>query len=218
MKLKSCSILSLILVCFLSSNITLAQSIFKNDIFLQPYIGGPNIKQWAFDGAKDNNQSVKGVLHYGLSGEIVISPNFGIGFDAIYSPFSRSEKYQYTHQDPITGEFSTLTNEEVFTSNKLRLIAKAYIHFNVSNPLWDIYISGGFGANILFNKYELNGEKLDYSSNVYWDEDFPIISTGFPISGRFCFGTRYFITDYFGVNFEAGIGGPPFSLGVNLRL
>lgn len=217
MKLKV--VLSLLTIgsVLLSGNKITAQTLLPNTIVLQPYIGAPNMKKWLYDQDYESTKSSTGIAHYGLSGEIAVSKRVGLGFDAIYSPFSRTREITTSNYDQATDSFQKVTQTRKFQENKLRIIAKVYIHFNIDNPQWDLYISGGMGANILFNKAYIDGEQVNYDEyNAYYDSDIFVMNP-FPFSGRFCFGTRYFFSDHFGVNFEAGVGGPPFSFGMNVR-
>ncbi|WP_417265195.1 hypothetical protein [Brumimicrobium sp.] len=217
MKLKVLlSILTIGAVLF-SSNTLTAQSITPNTFILQPYIGAPNMKKWIYDTEYQEGNKSSGFGHVGLSGELTVSERFGIGFDAIYSPFSRESVETISEYDPDTDTYTTHNEVRAFDEDKLRLIAKVYIHFNVENPKWDIYISGGVGANIIFAKAYIDGVETDYQSAFVNNTSVPFYNPPFPFSGRFCFGTRYFFSDHFGVNFEAGVGGPPFSFGLNVR-
>ncbi|HZH86660.1 MAG TPA: hypothetical protein VFD77_05035 [Brumimicrobium sp.] len=217
MKLKLTSILLLIFGFILSSTIASAQSVFPNDVILQPYYGAPNMKKWMYDTDLDQYNSSKGFGHVGLSGEFVISSRFGFGFDAIYSPFERTETTSYIEYDGNTNTTINKVDELVFSENKLRIIAKAYIHFNVANPLWDLYISGGIGPNIIFKKAYFNDEKVNYDAYHSNSENIMTLNPHFPFSGRICFGARYFFSNHFGASFETGFGGPPFSFGLNAR-
>ncbi|RYM32867.1 hypothetical protein ERX46_12480 [Brumimicrobium glaciale] len=228
MKLRSIFASLVILSIVISSNKTTAQAptpsiespesittepSFKK-IILQPYIGGSNMKKWAYDANNYENQSSKGSLHYGVSGEFMVNNRIGIGFDAIFTPFERTEYNSY--YDPNTGGTTSFSDETVITENKLRILPKIYIHFNVDDPQWDLYISGGIGANIMFTELRVNGVEKDYGSMAY-SGDFPVLNPSFPFAGRFSFGTRYYINDFLGLSFEFGVGGPPFSLGMNFR-
>lgn len=104
------------------------------------------MKQWFY--VVNSSNSSTGFGHLELSGEFVIKKNFGIGFATIYSPFSRTNKNVFREYDE--NGYTETTEEIKFIENKLRLLAKVYIHFNIKNPKWDIDISGGLGANILF--------------------------------------------------------------------
>src|SRR5690554_6490160 len=194
MKLKVLlSILTIGAVLF-SSNTLTAQSITPNTFILQPYIGAPNMKKWIYDTEYQEGNKSSGFGHVGLSGELTVS-----------------------EYDSNTDTYTTHNEVRAFDEDKLRLIAKVYIHFNVENPKWDIYISGGVGANIIFAKAYIDGVETDYQSAFVNNTSVPFYNPPFPFSGRFCFGTRYFFSDHFGVNFEAGVGGPPFSFGLNVR-
>jgi hypothetical protein len=217
MKLKPTYILLFLLTFTLSSNIALAQAVFPNDIILQPYYGAPNMKKWMYDTDINENNSSKGFGHIGLSGEFVLSKWFGLGFDAIYSPFSRTEQTNSIEYNGNTGTYTNQTTEYTFKENKLRVIAKVYIHFNVANPLWDLYISGGLGTNTVFARAFINGDEVNYYENYINNNTSIILQTPFPFAGRICFGARYFFSNHFGVNFETGFGGPPFSFGMNFR-
>ena len=217
MKLKA--FLPLLIICSvaLSSNKITAQSLLPNTVVLQPYIGAPNMKKWLYDQDYDADKSSKGFGHVGLSGEVAVSKRIGLGFDAIYSPLTRTRKLTTSVYDQNSGMFNDVTQIRKFEENKLRIIAKMYIHFNIENPQWDLYISGGMGANILFRRAFIDGEQVNYDqNNVYYDNDIFLVNP-FPFSGRFCFGARYFFSDYIGINFETGVGGPPFSFGMNVR-
>ena len=218
--------LLLLLFTLLSINEASAQSLTPKKFIIQPYIGGPNMKNWAYNsvllGQTEYNSSITsssvGYAHYGLNAEFLISERIGIGFDGIYSPFKRTLLHETSGIDPISGKLINITNKEVFTEDKLRIIAKVFIHFNVENPQWDLYISGGIGTNLLFTEYRYNGEKQNYEANVGGSGKFPLIRPAFPISGRFCFGARYFFSENFGIHFETGFGGPPFSFGLSIGL
>jgi hypothetical protein len=175
------------------------------------------MKKWVYDQDYKEGNSSKGFGHVGMSGELTVSSRFGVGFDAIYSPFSRTEGNSHSIYNESTGLYDNVLDKREFKEDQLRLLAKVYIHFNIDNPQWDIYISGGLGANIVFTKAYINGEKVNYEQNFMNSSESPILRVPFPFSGRFCFGTRYFFSDYFGINFEAGVGGPPFSVGMNVR-
>src|SRR5690554_6711503 len=164
MKLKVLlSILTIGAVLF-SSNTLTAQSITPNTFILQPYIGAPNMKKWIYDTEYQEGNKSSGFGHVGLSGELTVSERFGIGFDAIYSPFSRESVETISEYDSNTDTYTTHNEVRAFDEDKLRLIAKVYIHFNVENPKWDIYISGGVGANIIFAKAYIDGVETDYQS------------------------------------------------------
>lgn len=217
MKLKI--FLSILIASFviLSNTTATAQSLAPNTFILQPYIGAPNMKKWLFDQEYQQGNSSKGFGHVGLSGEITLSSRFGFGFDAIYTPFSRvvgNINYDY---DTTSGSTVESMQPVSFKEDKLRVLAKVFIHFNIDNPNWDIYLSGGVGANIIFSEARIDGEKVNYHENFINTSEAPIFAKPFPFSGRICFGTRYFFSDHFGINFEAGVGGPPFSFGMNVR-
>ncbi|RFC53699.1 hypothetical protein [Brumimicrobium aurantiacum] len=192
-----------------------SSELITGKILLQASIGGPNMKKWSYDANNYNNQETRGSFHYGLSGEIRVSRTIGIGFDAIYSPFERTIQSDY-YYDPETGTSVMQNSETVVTENKFRFIPKVYIHFNVNDPSWDLYISGGIGINYIDKEVRVDGEKTDDYYNDYYG-DFPIMETPFPYAGRFCFGTRYYLNDIFGFSFETGIGGPALSFGINAR-
>lgn len=217
MKLKVFLSLLTIGFIFLSINKVTAQSLAPNTFILQPYVGAPNMKKWVYDQDYKEGNSSKGFGHVGMGGELTVSSRFGVGFDAIYSPFSRTEENSHSIYNESTGLYDNVLDKREFKEDQLRLLAKVYIHFNIDNPQWDIYISGGLGANIVFTKAYINGEKVNYEQNFMNSSESPILRVPFPFSGRFCFGTRYFFSDYFGINFEAGVGGPPFSVGMNVR-
>lgn len=193
---------------------TFGQGIAPNNFIIQPYVGGPNLKTWSYNAIQlgqttdhdGYSVNAKGFGHFGVTTELAISERIGLGIDGIYSPFERT----------IIDSSSNET--KVFTENKLRIIARIYIHFNVENPSWDLYLSGGIGANILFTSLKRNGVNENYNAYYKGNTKFPLLNTPFPVSGRFCFGGRYYFSHYVGINFEAGIGGPPFSFGLSFRL
>lgn len=225
MKLKNKFTLTVLIVFAISSNQVIAQTPddiepinnpLTGRVILQPYIGGPNMKKWFYDGNDYNSASSKGTLHYGVSGEYVISNRFGIGFDVIYSPFSRTvDSYDY-YIDPETGYQFTTTEKMDIIENKLRILPRVYIHFNVDDPTWDVYISGGIGVNVINRKYEIDGKSV-YKPNDYYYDDFPILDPHFPYAGRVSFGSRFYFNKNLGINFETGIGGPAFVLGLTAR-
>jgi len=192
-------------------------SSFVNKTIIQPYVGAPNMKRWLYEVESDINKSSKGFGHVGLVAEFQASKRFGIGIDAIYSPFSRTETTYMNMYDPNTGQNVEVAEKLVFTENKLRIIAKAFIHFNIKNPTWDLYLAGGIGANIIFTEARLDGKKVNYNEYFTTNDVFPILNPPFPLSGRIGFGTRYYFNEYIGVNLEAGFGGPPIAVGVNFR-
>ncbi|HLV41523.1 MAG TPA: hypothetical protein VKY37_04530 [Brumimicrobium sp.] len=218
MKLKTTLLLLTLGFIVLSENTSIAQDFTPNTLIIQPYVGVPNMKRWIYDTEYTEGNSSKGFGHVGLTGEVRISKRFGLGFDAIYSPFTRTENYSYSKYNQVTDTFDIISGSRVFKENKLRLIAKAYIHFNVKNPMWDLYLSGGVGANIVFAKAYKDGQQVNYQENFNSSNEGLILRNPFPFSGRICFGARYFFSDYIGVNFETGFGGPPFSCGLSVRL
>lgn len=188
-----------------------------NKTIVQPYFGIPNMKRWMYEVDSDSYKSSKGFGHVGLVAEFQASKRFGIGVDAIYSPFSRTENTYLLQYDPNTGENYEQKNEVKFTENKLRIIVKAFIHFNVDDPEWDLYLAGGIGANIIFTEARENGEKVDYNEYVTKYSQGVTLNPPFPLAGRIGFGTRYYFNEYIGVNLEAGLGGPPIAIGLNFR-
>lgn len=226
MNLKSIFTLTGLLVFATLFNQVIAQTPDETDesiststgrIILQPYVGGPNMKKWAYDVDDYNDINSSGSLHYGIAGEFSVSERIGLGFDVIYSPFSRTETAYNYYTDPVTGDYISSNQKIEITDNKLRIMPRIFIHFNVEDPTWDIYISGGVGFNIINSRYEVDGQEVDNIDSYGYYDSFPIISPHFPFAGRFCFGSRYYINNNLGINFETGVGGPVFSLGMNLR-
>ncbi len=217
MKLMTSILIALIFSTLIYPTRLEAQSVFENDFFIQPYIGGPNMKKWAFDVNSFNYDNSSGSAHFGLITEYVVSSNFSVGIDAIFSPLSWRETISILDYDVDNNQNIKETNDYVFIENKLRVIIRAYYHFDIANPLWNVYFSGGLGPNIIFSHVKVNGELKDSDPNVSSSNYFPIMNPPFPLSGRVCFGTRYFFSDFLGINFEAGIGGPLFAFGFNAR-
>ena len=102
-----------------------------------------------------------------------------------------------------------MEDQNKYTMERLRVQFRANFHFNMKNPLVQLY--GGIGVglnyrNILFRK---NGEKE--SEITSYLEDGTIV---LPISARICFGYKQILKNNFALSFEAGLGGPLFSVGI----
>ncbi len=87
---------------------------------------------------------------------------------------------------------------------KIRVLGKMSYHFATTSNL-DPYITWGVGYK---------------NTSVYSNEPGPVKSVNVnlvPIAFRMGAGIRYFFTDAFGVNVEAGLGGPLLQGGISMK-
>lgn len=193
-----------------------AQTISPGNVILTPYIGLPNMKTLFYKIDDDNKWEANGIFHYGLSGEYVISQRVGIGFDAIYSPLRRSMTDHYSVYDGIQGNMEHFSDEYKLIEDKLRIYINVNIHLLKRSSKWDLYIQPGIGYNHIFTKAYMNDEKISYSKAK--GENTLLNDITLPIAGKLAVGTRVYLTDYFALNAQLGIGGPPISFGASFRI
>lgn len=159
------------------------------------------------DDIKDIRSSGFGVI--GVRGDYFVSNVVALGFDVMYNRYSISFRDVYQIYDPSYTYLIDMEDQYKYTMERLRIQFRANFHFNIKNPLVELYGGVGIGLNYRNIGFRKNGqEETEITSYL---EDGTLV---LPISGRICFGYRQILKNNFALSFEAGLGGSLFSMGL----
>lgn len=185
----------LIILLFITPNVTKAQINQKNKVFIDGYYGFPNLvgytlkrKTRAFEEVV--NLDIGGNGPYGGRVEYMFHDQIGVSIDVNMSS-------AYVFFDGI-DELDTLNifhHYEVIRE-VFRILPRINFHFLQHDKL-DLYAGIGLGYNgskWTFNTTDPNFDDREFSAVI-------------PVSFRLAVGGRYFFTNFLGLNFELGVGG-----------
>jgi hypothetical protein len=164
----------------------------KSNTVIEAYYGYPYMGGLVLKASLDSfNVHITNYNHVGLRFEYLLMKDFGIGLEYTYALVS--VKYQQ--------------NTSVYTASmsKQRFLGKVYFHF-LEDANTDGYVTGGLGSSL--TRITTNDPQNKVNENV----------TLFPLSIRAGIGFRHFFNETFGINGEAGIGGPLIQAGISIKL
>ncbi len=176
-----------------------------------PYVMGTYVKSVFTTNNNGNNSSVESVRnwnHIGGKFEYMLNDEIGIGLEYTYAAVDIN--YYEDKSVLQNNQYVTKTFHYKATLYKQRALARINFHFATSEK-FDPYATIGFG-------YKTSLLKSNNPDDQQTVNDFnTTFSNLFPISFRFGIGARYFFTKNFGINMEAGIGGPSIQGGVSVK-
>jgi opacity protein-like surface antigen len=177
-----------------------------------PYVMGTYVKSVFINNNNNgNNSSVESVRnwnHIGGKFEYMLSDKIGIGLEYTYA--SVDIKYFENKNVLQNNQYVNKTFHYKATLYKQRVLARINFHFGTTDK-FDPYGTIGFG----YKTSLLKSNNTDDQKSI---NDFnSTFSNLFPIAFRFGIGARYFFTENFGLNVEAGIGGPSVQGGVTVK-
>jgi len=175
-----------------------------------PYVAGAWVKSTYNSTTNNTNiESVRNLNHIGGKLEYMISDNIGIGLEYTYA----SVKAKYKEENTTVNSFGssvTTINHYTVQLYKQRILGRINFHFATTKQL-DPYATIGFGYKVSLLK---SNNPNDAESISAFNKNF---SNLLPVAIRFGVGLRYFITPNFGLNVEAGVGGPSVQGGVTVK-
>jgi outer membrane protein W len=175
-----------------------------------PYVAGEWVKSTYNSTTNNTNiESVRNLNHIGGKFEYMISDNIGIGLEYTYASVKAKYKEENT---TVNGFGSSVTTINHYTVQlyKQRILGRINFHFATTKQV-DPYATIGFGYKVSLLK---SNNPNDAESISAFNKNF---SNLLPVAIRFGVGLRYFITPNFGLNVEAGIGGPSVQGGVTVK-
>jgi hypothetical protein len=149
-----------------------------------------------------NNTSIvdgntTGFAPLGVSGEIMLSPTFGLSIDGIANSWG-VEWRELGLTDTISRSFSL---------NRYRILIGLNYHMDdLQNNKLNVYGGFALGPNIVRLQNSFSEELIFNNINE------------FPLAFRARAGLRYFFTDNIAGNMELGLGGPALRFGLTYRL
>lgn len=175
-----------------------------------PYVAGARVKS-TYNSTTNNTNvvSVRNLNHIGGKFEYMINEKIGLGIEYTYAAVTAEYTEQYTKVNSI-GQSVTTTDNYKVTLYKQRILGRMNFHFATTKQL-DPYATVGFGYKVSLLK---STDPNDAETISTFNKSFANL---LPIAIRFGVGLRYFITPNFGLNVEAGIGGPSVQGGVTVK-
>lgn len=164
----------------------------KNKVFIDAYYGFPNLIGHTL---KNKVRAYTEILRIDIGGngpyggkvEYMFHDQIGIGLDvntsAAHIVFDGIDELDYERHYEITRKV-------------LRIFPRISFHFLRHEKL-DLFSGLGLGYN--GSKWQFKTDDPNFDNREF--------SAIIPVSFRFFIGSRYFFTNYLGINFEVGIGG-----------
>lgn len=134
-----------------------------------------------------------------------------IGFMAIYNGYKASGTRTDSVWNANTMQFDVSSTKLLYSMQRVRLQVVYTRHFFVDRPRVNTYFYTSFGLNLKFNKTQASA-----ISGLPSDAGL-ILSRGFPISSRLCYGLRYNFSESMSILTEVGLGGPILSIGLTAK-
>lgn len=187
----------------------------KDDIIIDAFYGAPyfmgSYVKSVFDNTKNASsiESVRNLNHFGGKFEYMVSEKIGLGLEYTYAAVNVNYKVDKTVSNG-SGQAITQTYHYKASLYKQRILGRMNIHFETTDKI-DPYATFGVG-------YKLSRLKSNNPDDQQDVNDFnAAFSNFFPVSYRMGVGLRYFFSPEFGLNIEAGLGGPTVQGGLTLK-
>ncbi|MFH0866748.1 MAG: hypothetical protein V1904_11170 [Bacteroidota bacterium] len=179
----------------------------KGKIVFDVYYGFPSFRTFVLKNRYlpgNEINSASGTLGpLGGKVEYMLGDRIGIGLDINYV-FSW---VSWTEEESVYNPYGYWTDGDYKVANpRIGIMPRFYYHY-INNDMFEMYASAAIG-------YKSNAFR-NTSNDPYWE---PTDIQRIPIGGRICIGGRLFFTDNIGMNFEFGIGGALFTVGLAGKL
>ena len=214
--MKKTLLIIAVTVIGLTTNLTAQDNCIEKGKFIvdayygYPYVAGEWVKSTYNSTTNNTNiESVRNLNHIGGKLEYMISDNIGIGLEYTYASVKAKYKEENTTMNSFGSSVTTI-NHYTVQLYKQRILGRINFHFATTKQL-DPYATIGFGYKVSLLK---SNNPNDAESISAFNKNF---SNLLPVAIRFGVGLRYFITPNFGLNVEAGVGGPSVQGGVTVK-
>lgn len=203
--MKICLSIALFIVCFLffdfgmhaqnnrpseAANLgTNNYDIIAEAYYGYPYLMGALYKQYLADTL--GLRKITNLNHIGFRAEYMKWNTVSLGIEYTYALLTM--RYQGSNGKYYTAGIG-----------KKRILAKVSYHYSIDEHL-DMYYTAGIGYTITNFTTDQPGIAIKQMNAI-------------PVASRLGAGIRYFFNDTFGVNAEAGLGGPLIQAGISLKL
>jgi hypothetical protein len=188
-----------------------AQSLFRGNVLLTPYLGYPNLLRMGLEINEGipsgTNVNYNGLAPSGLRLMYMVGDDISIGMDFIYTQASAT----YTKVDTsfFNNQWNYVSNDYFITKKRFRPQFRVNLHLGALDPNLDQYIGLAVGGNMRRRNVYINDSLVSSAPNAL---DFVI-----PVSFRICYGFQYFINYNLALTGELGLGGPILQGGLTYR-
>ena len=188
-----------------------AQSLFRGNVLLTPYLGYPNLLRMGLEINEGipsgTNVNYNGLAPSGLRLMYMVGDDVSIGMDFIYTQASAT----YTKVDTsfFNNQWNYVSNDYFITKKRFRPQFRVNLHLGALDPNLDQYIGLAVGGNMRRRNVYINDSLVSSAPNAL---DFVI-----PVSFRICYGFQYFINYNLALTGELGLGGPILQGGLTYR-
>lgn len=204
---------SILFIAFLSlfSLGVQAQSLFRGNFMVSPYLGYPNLLRLGMEineGIPSGiNVNYNGLAPSGLRLMYMVGDDFSIGMDFIYTQASAA--YSKVDTSFFNNQWNYVTNNYYINKKRFRPQFRCNFHLGALDPNLDQYIGLAVGGNMRWRNVYVNDSLVSSAPNAL---DFVI-----PVSFRICYGFQYFINYNLALSGELGLGGPIVQGGLTYR-
>ena len=188
-----------------------AQSLFRVNVLLTPYLGYPNLLRMGLEINEGipsgTNVNYNGLAPSGLRLMYMVGDDISIGMDFIYTQASAT----YTKVDTsfFNNQWNYVSNDYFITKKRFRPQFRVNLHLGALDPNLDQYIGLAVGGNMRWRNVYINDSLVSSAPNAL---DFVI-----PVSFRICYGFQYFVNYNLALTGELGLGGPILQGGLTYR-
>ena len=188
-----------------------AQSLFRGNVLLTPYLGYPNLLRMGLEINEGipsgTNVNYNGLAPSGLRLMYMVGDDVSIGMDFIYTQASAT----YTKVDTsfFNNQWNYVSNDYFITKKRFRPQFRVNLHLGALDPNLDQYIGLAVGGNMRWRNVYINDSLFSSAPNAL---DFVI-----PVSFRICYGFQYFVNYNLALTGELGLGGPILQGGLTYR-
>ena len=188
-----------------------AQSLFRGNVLLTPYLGYPNLLRMGLEINEGipsgTNVNYNGLAPSGLRLMYMVGDDISIGMDFIYTQASAT----YTKVDTsfFNNQWNYVSNDYFITKKRFRPQFRVNLHLGALDPNLDQYIGLAVGGNMRRRNVYINDSLVSSAPNAL---DFVI-----PVSFRICYGFQYFVNYNLALTGELGLGGPILQGGLTYR-
>lgn len=206
---------AILTIFFFWSYLIFGQAIEEQNLIVEAGYGYPAIKPISMSylifnnhgGAIEYESKEKKYGPFYLKSEFMVSDKIGVTGAIHYSQFYTYEDRTFEEYDYSTGQFNTKSYYYEERIHHWRIAMGINIHV-LRTERADSFIGLRAGTKKYYSKFNTN----DPTYNDYFE---PFV---FPYAFRIHYGVRYFLTDYWALHIELGLGGPIVSFGLTYKV
>lgn len=204
---------SILFIAFLSlfSTGVQAQSLFRGNVLVSPYLGYPNLLRLGMEINESIpsgiNVNYNGLAPSGLRLLYMAGDDVSIGMDFIYSQASAA--YVVGDSTFFNNQWNVTSTSHYISKKRFRPQFRCNFHLGALDPNLDQYIGLAVGGNMRWRSVYVNDSLVSTAPNA--------LDLVIPVSFRICYGFQYFINYNLALSGELGIGGPIVQGGLTFR-